>query len=780
MQRPRLAQPYTELEPRYDVVIIGSGYGGGIAAARLAGGHRSVCVLERGREILATDFPETLLEARRDFQVRGRVRGRKIRHGSPLGLYDLRVSDELNTLLGCGLGGTSLINAGVFMPADEHVFDDPQWPEEIRADRDGLRRGRGAAERMLRPSAYPRAAEPLRKLRVLEKVHQEIGGELVLPPLLTNFGTDPVNAAGVDQKPCNGCGNCISGCRYEAKNTVDRTYLVEARARGAQIFTEIAVDHIEKLGGRGYAVHYGRQSRPIERDLPLSFVLADCVVVAAGCLGSTEILLRSREHGLRLSDTLGSSFSANGNMMAVAYDPTPEASIVGRRTPHPSSVEPGPCIVGAIDMRRESGASRGLVIEDGTIPAVLDALVSTFQIGAHVRRADSKESTLGKVGNWVREIAAAAAEQMVGARRNAQLFLVQAHDDSRGRLSLGADGVRIDWPDFASSIDLTRMEDLLRRAAGSLGASYKRLGNPLLLGGDFTTVHPLGGCPMGVDRFHGVVDHACRVYDARSDDPRAVHEGLYVCDGSIIPRSIGNNPIATISTLAERACALMATDVSESLQKPTRAQPAREREPKPFVLSEAFSGWITDDFAHDPLSPNEQGRFDSMSHPIEVRLTITMDDVDAFRRQSNHPAAVTGTVVCERLSPHPMSVSRGKCFLLTDDPERQDVFYNLYNLLVTDRDDRRFFMTGMKVWRDGSPISVWNDGTIMPIELFVGDYRKDAPAFRGLVRMSPSQFAGSVMTYAAGGASGLLRQLQAEAGFYGFSIQRIWERLRWH
>jgi cholesterol oxidase len=115
-----LASPIDEILPTYDVVVVGSGYGGGVAASRLARSGRSVCVLERGREFLPGEFPDTELEALGEFQVD--AEGTKL--GSPTGLYDLRVNRELNVFVCCGLGGTSLVNANVSLSADPRVFDD--------------------------------------------------------------------------------------------------------------------------------------------------------------------------------------------------------------------------------------------------------------------------------------------------------------------------------------------------------------------------------------------------------------------------------------------------------------------------------------------------------------------------------------------------------------------------------------------------------------------------------------------------------------------------------
>ena len=160
MQQP-LASPLSAIQPAYDVVVIGSGYGGGVAASRLARAGQRVCVIEKGKEFPTGSFPSRLPELRRELQLNGG----KLRSGSRTGLFDFRLGADIHVLVGCGLGGGSLINAGVALKPDARVFADPVWPERAlgrRAARAGLQaRGGHAAPVALRqrPRAHqiPRA-----------------------------------------------------------------------------------------------------------------------------------------------------------------------------------------------------------------------------------------------------------------------------------------------------------------------------------------------------------------------------------------------------------------------------------------------------------------------------------------------------------------------------------------------------------------------------------------------------------------------------------------------
>ena len=157
----RLSSPLSALKSHYDVAVVGSGYGAGVAAARLASTGRSVCVLERGREIAVGEFPARLTDMQREMQVSssaGRI-------GDRAGLFDVRLGRDVHVAMGCGLGGTSLINANVCLEADPRVFEDPCWPAP--ALRDGLMaEGLTRARAMLRPKPYP----GLRKLLKLSHI----------------------------------------------------------------------------------------------------------------------------------------------------------------------------------------------------------------------------------------------------------------------------------------------------------------------------------------------------------------------------------------------------------------------------------------------------------------------------------------------------------------------------------------------------------------------------------------------------------------------------------
>ena len=540
----RLSSPIGAIGPAYDVVVVGSGYGGGVAASRLSRAGQSVCVIEKGKEFLTGEFPSRLPELRRELQLNGG----KMRSGSRTGLFDFRLGADIHVLVGCGLGGGSLINAGVALKPDARVFADPVWPDEVRDD-GLLAQGFERAATMLRPTRYARA-EDLAKYRALEAVSAGLAKAPVAAPVVVSF-EETVNPAGVTQPACTLCGDCCSGCNVGAKNTVAMTYLPDARAHGAEIFTELSVSHIAKRDG-GWRIHFAPTDA---KDGTSSFVDAKTVVLAAGTLGSTEILLRSRERGLGVSDRLGMSFSANGDIIAFALGGRERVNGIGVGFP-PKYIGDavGAAVAGQIELPDARDLDRSMIVQEGVLPSALAPLLPVFFI-AGGRLLGAAQSLIKGVYH--------------GPLSHLHTFFVVSHDDAKGRIRLDNDSAKIEWPGAGTEPVYARVDQALTKAAEAVGARYIK--SPLAttsMGVKPATAHPLGGCGMGEDAGSGVVNHKCQVFDGRGET--SVHAGLYVCDGSVIPRSIGVNPLLTITALAERAMVHLARDRNLGFDAETR------------------------------------------------------------------------------------------------------------------------------------------------------------------------------------------------------------------
>ena len=528
----RLSSPLDAIRSAYDVVVVGSGYGGGVTASRLARAGLKVCVIERGREFLTGEFPARLPELRRELQV---VSG-KMRSGRLAGLFDFRLGSDIHVLVGCGLGGGSLINAAVGLRPDPRVLADAAWPDEVMGD-GLLDQGFARASAMLRPTRHARPSD-FTKYRALEAASACFGQAPVPAPVVVSF-EETVNPAGVEQPACTLCGDCCSGCNVGAKNTVALTYLPDAKANGAEIFTKVTVSRVAKEG-RHWGVHFAATEEP---NAPLRSVEAKIVVLAAGTLGSTEILLRSREGGLPLSDQLGERFSANGDIIAFALGGKERVNGIGVGHP-PKFVGDaiGACVTGEIELNDGNEFNQSMFIQEGVLPSALAPLLPVFFV--------SGGRLLGAAQTLIKGV-------YQGPLQNLYTFFVVSHDEAKGRIRLENDRVHIDWPDVAEQPVYARVDEALSKTAGAVGARYIK--NPLAattMGTKPATAHPLGGCGMSGDASRGVVDHKCRVFDGKG----GVHTGLYVCDGAIIPRSIGVNPLLTITALAERAMIHFARD----------------------------------------------------------------------------------------------------------------------------------------------------------------------------------------------------------------------------
>ncbi|MGZ5822378.1 MAG: GMC family oxidoreductase N-terminal domain-containing protein [Hyphomicrobium sp.] len=550
--QPRLSRPATELKPRYDAIVVGSGYGAGVAASRLARCGRSVAVLERGREFLPGDFPVDVAGATKELQVSAR----RMHTGSATALFDVHLNDDIHVLKACGLGGTSLINANVCLSPDVRIFEDAAWPLEVRRDR-LLAEGYVRARHMLRPepSARTSSYEKVKALRLAASSFER-GVQPIPLHVVYKSGS---NAAGVHQEACTECGDCCGGCNIGAKTTVASTYLADAAAFGAEIFTEIRVLSLTKGDDGIWQVWVQSAS-----DVRKASLEAAIVVLGAGTLGSTEILLRSQAQGLALSQWLGSRFTSNGDVVAMAYNNDIPVNGVGVGNPPKADVPPvGQAVNALLDMRDNPQVRDGLALCECALPSSFAAMLPALLVpggaifGEHGSRpisyavaAAARAGTSGLKGSYE------------GAVHNTQTFLAVGHDAGNGLMRLENDRLTIEWTNGPGQRVFQRIEAALKTAAEATGGSFMR--NPAserILGGNLMTVHPLGGCTMGADRSSGVVNHKGQVFDAGPGAaPNAVHTGLYVSDGAVVPCPLGIHPLLTITALAERAMIHLARD----------------------------------------------------------------------------------------------------------------------------------------------------------------------------------------------------------------------------
>src|SRR4051794_24105499 len=281
----------------YDVVVVGSGFGGGIAACRLAEAGQRVCVLERGRRFGREDFIDDPDDA-----------PRLLWHekANPEGLFDVRLMRDVSVITAAGVGGGSLVYANVQLRAPREVFEQG-WPEAV--DRDELDPWYDRTEHALQPRTTP--AEPaLPKVRAFAAAGRRAGQDATLLPLAVHFGAPREHPfSGVPQEGCQNLGLCDLGCPVHAKNTVDITYVARAETHGAEVRPLHLVNGIEPPPGPGEPWRIAFKELDGGSD---GTVEAPTLVLAAGTVGSSRLLLTNRRRLPRLSPALGSRFSGNG------------------------------------------------------------------------------------------------------------------------------------------------------------------------------------------------------------------------------------------------------------------------------------------------------------------------------------------------------------------------------------------------------------------------------------------------------------------------------------
>jgi cholesterol oxidase len=508
----------------YDVVVIGSGFGGAITACRLAQGGRSVCVLERGKKWDKHDFPRTLGQMAHAFW-----------NYRDFGLLDYRVFRNIDVIQAAGVGGGSLVYFNVHKRAKPEIFEQPRWPQNIK--RQALDPFYDRAKEILeaRPLTPPAGLPIPARTQALLDAARAAGREPELLDICVYTGPDRSNPySGIPQQACMYCGNCMLGCHVHAKNTLDLNYLALAEKNGAEIYALHEVNGIEPVDG-GYKVGFKRFDAS-STAFEAAAVVGQRVVVAAGSLGSTELLLRCRDVNRTLRNIgpmLGEGFSGNGDALIPST----------RNLPREIDAARGPSITAGVDC---STADNKIYVQDLGIPdPFFWYLQAAIPVPArlHSLWVVLKEYLKRVFGHGEHPLRVEFERLFEGEVIRALPYLGMGTDEANGKMRLVNGAIDIRWDRRSSRAMFVEMESALKELSRAIEGEYKR--SPL---SDWPmrkllTAHPLGGCAMSDRKEHGVVDEFGQVWD---------YPGLYVGDGSIIPTALAINPSATISALAER------------------------------------------------------------------------------------------------------------------------------------------------------------------------------------------------------------------------------------
>jgi len=518
----------------FDAIVIGSGFGGSVSACRLAEAGARVLVLERGRRWDRSTYPSVtgkdwLWDQHRPEDANGWI--------------DLRAFPRMAVAQGAAVGGGSLIYANISAVPPPSVFA-VGWPPQITYDE--LAPHYATVGEVMNVQPVP-DSQWTPRMHLVQDAAQAIGAadrfhklDLAVsfdPGFSFDHAGDPghtvwhKNAQDIEQGTCVHCGNCDIGCPVDAKNTLDRTYLALAEAKGAEVRPLHLVTGIEPEG-TGWRVRFDRLMAGAHQP---DSATTGLVVLAGGSLNSTELLLRCRDV-LRtlpaISRRLGYDWSSNGDFLTPA--------IYADQKPDPSR---GPTITCAIDFLDRSRNGQSFWIQDGGVPNLLADLART---------AESAHPEAHLLLDWLRTelLAHAPLDNMMP-------WFAQGVDAANGRLRLrrqfeiaGEWELTLDW-------DIARSRELMDTIVATHVALSQATGGTPLVPPTWTvahyliTPHPLGGCNMGTGPDNGVVDHRGEVFGYRN---------LFVLDGAIVPEAVGVNPSRTIAALAERAVGLITAD----------------------------------------------------------------------------------------------------------------------------------------------------------------------------------------------------------------------------
>ncbi|MFN8239552.1 MAG: GMC oxidoreductase [Bacteroidales bacterium] len=517
-------------EEYYDYVVIGSGFGGSISALRLAEKGYSVLVVEKGKSFEKEDFPVS------NWRLRKWLWLPSVRF---FGFFKMTFFRHVGILSGVGVGGGSLVYANTLARPEKKFFSSGSWAG-LRDWNEELLPYYDLAEKMLGADENPKlfdsdlALEELAKRNgISEKFSRTRVGvffgepEKVVPD--PYFGGD-----GPDREGCSFCGGCMTGCRHNAKNTLDRNYLYLAEKKGAQVLARhrvIAVTPEGKLdGSEGYLVTY-RKSTSILYS-PKKSVNCSGVIFAGGVLGTVRLLLNMKKKMLPgLSEMTGYEIRTNNESLVLVDTPDKSKDFskgvaIGSilQTDEHSHLEP---------VRYASGSGFWKTL----------GVPLTHGRNAVLRCGKLVKSLVTKPGSWLhiyftRDFA-----------RQSVILLYMQHLNSTLRLAKGPVFLKSTLSDgSAPTAFMPESKTLANEMSSILG------GKPFVLvteavAGIPTTAHILGGAVIGKDISTGVIDADHKVFG---------YENMYICDGSAVSANPGVNPSLTISAMTERAMSKIA------------------------------------------------------------------------------------------------------------------------------------------------------------------------------------------------------------------------------
>ena len=540
------------MKSNYDVVVIGSGFGGAITACRLAQAGKKVCILEKGKRWTKTDFP------RASGQVAEHAVWDQNQPGYKRNGFIEYVSfPNMDVVQGVGVGGGSLHYFNVHIQPPEFIMESDKWPESVTLKKlqpyYKLAANMLAAKKLTPPEgrALPPRTEVFRD--AVEKLTNQ---EAELVPICVHVGDDKFQSpGGQSQDACIYCGDCLLGCQVNSKNTLDLNYIPIAEQHGAEVYPEHQALKITPQDG-GYEILYKVLGVEGYNEGQIGTLQAKQVVLGAGTLGTNELLLRCKNEFKtlpNLSPQLGKRYSGNGDFLfAGAYVPK---KVVDAGS--------GPSITAGVGFVKGNNEEH-IFIEDLGLPnEFLWYFNGKFPRPRQIFRTikeliDYLDNSVG-LFRYIEAIFGKNADFELKKFFDAGYFghfmpyLGMGTDAANGRLHIKKGKLKLDWS-FRKSKSMfnnmiKHMKEISRAADGKFINSFlwsnplNLFNLPFLNLGKTLTAHPLGGCVMSDSPEQGVANEWGEVWG---------YPGLFVADGALVPSAISVNPSATICALAER------------------------------------------------------------------------------------------------------------------------------------------------------------------------------------------------------------------------------------
>lgn len=509
----------------YDFVIIGSGFGGSVSALRLSEKGYKVLVIEKGKWWKPEDFPKTNWNLRKwlwlpSLQLKGFFKMTFLRH--------------VGILSGVGVGGGSLVYANTLPRPKKVFFHSGSWAGVANWENE-LEPFYQEAERMLGAARNPKLFDSDLALR---QVAREMGHEkdFKATDVAVFFGEPEVkvpdpffNGEGPEREGCRHSGACMTGCRYNAKNTLDKNYLYLAMRKGAQVLAERKVVDVRPEGAadgsEGYVITYKKSTSIFSGKKKQ--IRAKGVVFSGGVLGTVRMLLDMKEKGLpNISDKMGDDVRTNNESLVLVHSPKTEKDFsqgvaIGSIFPpdEDSHVEP---------VRYGSGSGFFKLLG---IPMIYgkNPLSRIGKLIVHLIKHPLLMPRIYFSKNFSKE---------------SVILLFMQHLDSTLRFKRGLFNLSSKVSTGTAPTSFIPMaKELAERTAKVIDGAPFVMTTEVLFGIP-TTAHILGGCVIGKSREEGVIDQNHKVFG---------YENLYVCDGSTISANPGVNPSLTITAMTERA-----------------------------------------------------------------------------------------------------------------------------------------------------------------------------------------------------------------------------------